>query len=157
MFAYNPTTNDISGQLKGAGIANSAAINAQAKVDLANSIAGAATSVAGGIATSYMNKQAMQSSVKAGDQMLNMFGDQLGVDQKMLQQFDYDKMGLEDKYQFHQTLWGNLGAIGNLRMANRRLGVQQAAPAAAAGLRNQQDVINQGGNQIQGARWQRNP
>jgi hypothetical protein len=38
---------------------------------------------------------------------------------------------------------------------------QQALTAAMPDLRlqaqNKQDVINQGGNQLQGARWQRNP
>ncbi len=45
MFAYNPTVNDESGAIRGQGIVNSAQMNAQAKVQLANDIGGALSSL----------------------------------------------------------------------------------------------------------------
>jgi hypothetical protein len=47
MFGYAPTVNDNSGAIRGQGIVNSAQMNAQAKVQLANDIGGALVSLAG--------------------------------------------------------------------------------------------------------------
>ena len=134
MFAYNPTVNDNSGMIRGQGITNSAQIMGQAKVGLVKDIGGALLGLAGGLADNYMKKTEMESAVKSGDKMLNMFGDQLGIDENTLKQFNYGDMNLDDKYAFHKTLWGNLGALSQLRMADQRVGVQQTGQALTAAM-----------------------
>jgi hypothetical protein len=156
MFAFNPGVNDMSGQILGDAAVGAANTNAQANVKLANDIGSSLVSVAGSIASGYMKKKEMESAVKSGDQMLNMFGDQLGITEDQLKQFDYDGMSLDDKYAFHQNLWGNLGAFSNMRMASRNAGIRENAQAAnspqvRALVGNQQDVINEGGGSIGGA------
>ena len=149
MFSYAPTVNDNSGQIRGQGITNSAQIMGQAKVGLVKDIGGALLGLAGGLADNYMKKTEMEPAVKSGDKMLNMFGDQLGIDENTLKQFDYGDMSLSDKYAFHKTLWGNLGALGNLRMANQRLGAAQNQPFVNAGIKNATNIAGQGGPGMQ--------
>jgi hypothetical protein len=60
MFAYNPTVNDESGAIRGQGIVNSAQMNAQAKVQLANDIGGALVSLAGAYGQSSKDNKAQK-------------------------------------------------------------------------------------------------
>ena len=108
------------------------------------------------LAGHYIKKNEMASSVKSGDQMLKMTTDKL-------KEFGYNDMSLEDKYDLHQNIWGNLGPLSNLMNNRARLGVtqqgqqiQQNAPMARAAATNAATVA-QRGNMVPGARFQRNP
>ena len=144
MFQFNPGVNDTSGQILGQGVVNAANTTAQANVELVDDIGGSLVGLAGSLAGNYLKKKEMESSVKAGDQMINMFGDQLGITTDKLKGFGYNEMSLEDKYAMHQNIWPNLGQLGNLRMANQRVGIQQAAPYAAAALKTDQTLREEG-------------
>ena len=144
MFGFNPGNEDRSGEIIGQGAVNAAQTTAGAQVKLADDIGGSLVGLAGSLAGNYLKKKEMESSVKAGDQMINMFGDQLGITTDKLKGFGYNEMGLEDKYAMHQNIWGNLGQLSNLRMANQRVGIQQAAPYAAAALKTDQTLREEG-------------
>jgi|688.fasta_scaffold60766_3 hypothetical protein len=136
MFAFNPGNEDRSGEILGSAAVGAAQTTADANVKLADDIGGSLVGLAGSLASGYMKKKEKESAVKSGDQMLGMFGDQLGITQDKLRQFDYDGMGLDDKYAFHQNLWGNLGAFSNLRMANQRYNLQQGAPMLSQNIKD---------------------
>lgn len=156
MFAYNPTMNDTSGQILGQGIVGSAQTKAQANVQLVNDIGGALVSLAG----AYGQMQGTKAKGKNFKKFMGMAGETFGFDENQLSAFtdmeDYDAGLMLDNF----GSW--MPAMANAQLGRQRMGVQQAgqamnSPGARALIGNQQDVINQGGNQIQGARWQRNP
>jgi hypothetical protein len=60
MFAYNPTVNDNSGQIRGQGITNSAQIMGEAKVKLVDDIGSALVGLAGMYAGSVDKKNALK-------------------------------------------------------------------------------------------------
>ncbi len=83
MFSYSPQTQDTSGQILGGGIVNSANINAQARVKLADDIGGAITTLAG----AYAQGQATKAKGKAYGDFMSRHGEQLGFDPQYLQDF----------------------------------------------------------------------
>ena len=101
-------------------------------------------SALGQLAGVFQEQETMKASVKSGEQMLKMFGGQLGIDSKILSSPEYKSMGMRGQAALHGNLWGSLGAISNMRMANARFGLQQQAPYVEAGLKNQQNIA--GGN-----------
>jgi len=60
MFAYNPTVNDNSGQIRGQGITNSAQIMGEAKVKMVDDIGSALVGLAGMYAGSVDKKNALK-------------------------------------------------------------------------------------------------
>ena len=97
-------------------------------------------SALGQLAGVFQEQETMKASVKSGEQMLKMFGDQLGIDSKILSSPEYKSMGMRGQAALHGNLWGSLGAISNMRMANARFGLQQQAPYVDQYLDNQKDV-----------------
>lgn len=97
----------------------------------------------GDLAGMYQQSEQMKAGVKSGEQLLKMFGPQLGVDSKILSSPEYKAMGLQGQSQFHGNIWGSLGAISQLRIAgmnNQTRVAQQGLTAAMPGLRNQADA-----------------
>lgn len=94
----------------------------------------------GQLAGVFQEQETMKASVKSGEQMLKMFGGQLGIDSKILSSPEYKSMGMRGQAALHGNLWGSLGAISNMRMANARFGLQQNAPYVDQLLDNQRDV-----------------
>lgn len=130
MFGYAPTVNDMSGQIIGQGMMGAAQTNAQMMSDLGNNIAGSI----GAIASAYKARSDMKSSIKSGEKMLDVLGPSLGFTTEKLKEFGYNEMSDDDKAMFHSNIWGNLGALSNLRMAQGRLGVQQNQQALTAAM-----------------------
>jgi hypothetical protein len=112
----------------------------------------------------YAQKEQDKSDSKIYGNLMKIVAPAFGKDgDSMLEQWNSLESD-RDRAQFGGTLFSSLGQISNMYMANRNAGIrenQQALTAAMPDLRlqaqNKQDVINQGGNQLQGARWQRNP
>jgi hypothetical protein len=98
MFAYNPTVNDESGAIRGQGIVNSAQMNAQAKVQLANDIGGALVSLAG----AYGQMQGTKAKGKNFKKFMGMAGETFGFDENQLSAFtdmdDYDAGMMLDNF-----------------------------------------------------------
>jgi hypothetical protein len=97
----------------------------------------------GDLAGMYQQHEQMKAGVKSGEQMLKMFGPQLGVDSKILSSPEYKAMGLQGQSALHSNIWGSLGAISQLRMAGMRDSTQRAGQDLAAvlpDLRNRSDA-----------------
>jgi hypothetical protein len=126
MLAYNPTVNDESGAIRGQGIVNSAQMNAQAKVQLANDIGGALVSLAG----AYGQMQGTKAKGKNFKKFMGMAGETFGFDENQLSSFtdmdDYDAGMMLDNF----GSW--MPSMANAQLGKQRLGVQQNAPLAKA-------------------------
>ena len=134
----------MSGQILGQAAVGAANTTAQANVQFADQMGDSLMGLAGSLASGYMKKKEMESAVKSGDQMLNMFGDQLGITEDKLKQFNYGEMSLDDKYAFHQNLWGNLGALSNIRIANRNAGIRASAPIIGQNIKDTNTLAEEG-------------
>lgn len=165
MFGYNPQVTDQSGQIMGAGMANAAQITSQGQIAAAEMAMKQAQLEAqqrqqlqqdifgaiGDLANAYQQQETTKASVKSGEQMLKMFGPQLGIDSKILSSPEYKAMGLMGQSQLHSNIWGSLGSLSQLRMAQTRSQQAYAAPYNRAVIDNAQDVVNQGGSGAIGA------
>jgi hypothetical protein len=139
MLAYNPTVNDESGAIRGQGIVNSAQMNAQAKVQLANDIGGALVSLAG----AYGQMQGTKAKGKNFKKFMGMAGETFGFDENQLSSFtdmeDYDAGMMLDSF----GSW--MPAMANAQLGKQRLGVQQNAPVFGAITKNTANIAGQGG------------
>jgi hypothetical protein len=93
----------------------------------------------GDLAGMYQQQEQMKAGVKSGEQMLKMFGPQLGVDSKILSSPEYKAMGLQGQSAMHGNLWGSLGAISQLRMAGMR--AEQMPVMQAQKVTDQRDIM----------------
>jgi hypothetical protein len=93
----------------------------------------------GDLAGMYQQHEQMKAGVKSGEQMLKMFGPQLGVDSKILSSPEYKAMGLQGQSALHSNIWGSLGAISQLRMAGMR--AEQAPVMQAQRVTDQRDIM----------------
>lgn len=154
MFGYSPQVTDQSGQIMGVGMANAAQITSQGQIAAAEMAMKQAQLEAqqrqqlqqdifgaiGDLANAYQQQETTKASVKSGEQMLKMFGPQLGIDSKILSSPEYKAMGLMGQSQLHSNIWGSLGSLSQLRMAQTRSQQAYAMPgirAAATGAQNQ--------------------
>jgi hypothetical protein len=130
MFAYKPTVNDESGAIRGQGIVNSAQMNAQAKVQLANDIGGALVSLAG----AYGQMQGTKAKGKNFKKFMGMAGETFGFDENQLSSFtgmdDYDAGMMLDNF----GSW--MPSMANAQLGRRRMGVQQNAPLTQQNIDN---------------------
>jgi hypothetical protein len=118
-----------------------------------------------GLAQTYSDNKAMEAKASSYDKIGDILGSAMfnGNDVAMNALGELKKSkDPREKIMGYEALLSFVGPYSNFMMANRNAGIrenQQAlnSPGARALVSNQQDVINQGGNQIQGARWQRNP
>lgn len=153
MFAYNPTVNDTSGQIIGQGMVGAAQTTAGAQMQMANDIGSSLVS----LAAAYGAKKGTEAKGKNFKKFMGMAGDTFGMDGSMFADMeDYDAGMMLDNF----GSW--MPAMANAQLGSQRLGVSQqgqqlqtALPGLRAQAQNKTDVINQGGDQIQGAVWQR--
>jgi len=155
MFAYNPTENDQSGRIIAQGMTSAAQTNAQSMGQLGQDIGGALTS----LAAAYGQRQGTIAKGKNFKKFMGMAGDTFGMDGAMFGDMDDYDAGM-----MLENFGSMMPAMANAQLGRGRMGVQQNQQALTAAMpdlrlqaQNKQDVINQGGNQLQGARWQRNP
>ena len=143
MFSYSPQTQDTSGQILGGGIVNSANINAQAKVRLADDIGSSLVS----LAAAYGAKKGTEAKGKNFKKFMGMAGDTFGMDGSMFADMeDYDAGMMLDNF----GSW--MPAMANAQLGSQRLGVQQTgqqsqrqAPLQRAMIQNQATIASQGG------------
>jgi hypothetical protein len=123
MFAYNPQTQDRSGEIIGAGQMQAANTNAQMMSQLGSDIGGALTT----LAAAYGQRQGTIAKGKNFKKFMGMAGDTFGMDGSMFSDMeDYDAGMMLDSF----GSW--MPAMANAQLGKQRLGVQQNAPLAKA-------------------------
>jgi hypothetical protein len=134
MFAYNPTVNDMSGQIRGEGIVNAAQMNAQAKMKLADDIGSAVVSLAG----SYAGAKAQAAELQGYDEVFKMHGQQLGFSgedvERILKMPDQQRRGLYTSFYQNHAPYAQRMDYLNTQMAPRATTVNAGygtAPAAS--------------------------
>ena len=93
----------------------------------------------------FMENENMKSGVKSGEKLLEVMGPAIGMTSDKLKQFDYGKMGLRDKFMFHQGWLNNVGTLAqsyNFGVGNQTRQNQQALTADLPNLRNRADAAN---------------
>ncbi len=83
MFAYNPTTNDRSGEIIAAGQMQAAQTNADMMKGIGEDIGGAIASLAG----SYVQGKQLKAKADGYSEFLGMHGEQLGFNPEWLSEF----------------------------------------------------------------------
>jgi hypothetical protein len=160
MFSYSPQESDQSGRIIAQGMMGAAQTNAQTMGQMGQDIGGALA----GIGQMYGAIEERKAKGRAFKKTMEVMGPALGMTTDKLQaafgdvKTDMDYANLSDSLMPIMPSWINSTLVG------AKLGVQQNQQALTAAMpdlrlqaQNKQDVINQGGNQLQGARWQRNP
>jgi hypothetical protein len=152
MFAYNPTVNDRSGEILGAGQMQAAATNAQAMSQMGSDIGGALKSIGGDIGDVYEKRADGDSAYLALQQMAKMYPS-MNKMVKGLSELDPRTRGMASA----QVL-GNFGALSQFGIAgmnNQTRRDQQALTAAGPAIRsantNAAAVSSQGGPSLPGA------
>lgn len=178
MFGYAPTVNDMSGQIMGQGMASaaqiaadgrigaaktgvdSAQVNAQMMSDLGQNIGGALQT----IGSVYGELEGRKAKGRAFKKTLEVLGPSIGMTTDKLKAAFGDLRNDMDYYNASEMLMPILPSMINLQLGGmnagvrrEQMGVQTALPGIRASIDNTQNVVNQGGPQIQGARFQRNP
>lgn len=126
MFAYNPGTQDRSGEIMAAGQMAAAQTQAQMMSNLGDDIGGAIAS----IANTYAASKAADAQVKGYDEVFKMFAPQLGVKGEDIERFL--KMGTRERMAGYEGFFSNMGPYSNVLMAGGRFAQQDANRAAAA-------------------------
>ena len=153
MFSYSPQTQDNSGAILAQGMMGAADANAQMMQGVGNNIGNALTT----LAAAYGQRQGTIAKGKNFKKFMGMAGDTFGMDGSMFADMeDYDAGMMLDNF----GSW--MPAMANAQLGSQRLGVSQqgqqlqtAIPGLRAQAQNKTDLINQGGDQIQCAVWQR--
>jgi hypothetical protein len=155
MFAFNPGNEDESGRILGGAVVGAANTTANAQMKLADDIGSSLVS----LAAAYGAKKGTEAKGKNFKKFMGMAGDTFGMDSAMFGDMDDYDAGM-----MLENFGSMMPAMANAQLGRGRMGVQQNQQALTAAMpdlrlqaQNKQDVINQGGNQLQGARWQRNP
>jgi hypothetical protein len=134
MFAYNPGTQDRSGEIMAAGQMAAAQTQAQMMSNLGDDIGGAIAS----LANSYATSKAADAEVKGYDEVFKMFAPQLGVKGDDIERFL--KMGTRERRAGYEGFFSNMGPYSNAMMSAGRFaqqGANRAAAAAAPAIRQQ--------------------
>ena len=142
MFAYNPTP-DRSGELLAAGQIGAAQANSQMMQGLGENIGGALQS----LGSMYAEEKGLQAEAAGYDRIGEILGGSMFKDDPaiggLLGSLRKEK-NARMKIAGYNALFNMAGPISNSQMAQQRFGVQQGAPAAAAGARNEADRAAQG-------------
>jgi hypothetical protein len=134
MFAYNPTVNDESGAIRGQGIVNSAQMNAQAKMKLADDIGSALVSVAGAFGEAGELAQQGDSAYEALGAIGEMYPGMKST---------YGALGKMDprtRRMASMSILDNLGAVSQMGIAGMNNQTRQGQQALTA--RGQQITLN---------------
>lgn len=156
MFAYNPAVNDNRDQY----IMAAANTQSQAMQGLGDNIGGALQT----IGSVYGEIEGRKAKGRAFKKTLEVLGPSIGMTTDKLKAAFGDLRNDMDYYNASEMLMPILPSMINLQLSGmnadvrrQQMGVQTAMPGIRATIDNTQDVVNQGGPQIQGARFQRNP
>ena len=145
MFAYNPQTEDMSGQIIGQGMVGAAQTTANAQVKMADDIGGALVGLAGAFGDAGQLASQGDSAYEALGAIGEMYPGMKST---------YGALGKMDprtRRMASMSILDNLGAVSQLGIAGlnnqtRTAGqqIQQNAPYVAADIKNRQNVA--GGN-----------
>jgi hypothetical protein len=134
MFAYNPTVNDMSGQIRGEGIVNAAQMNAQAKMKLADDIGSALVSVAGAFGDAGELAQQGDSAYEALGAIGEMYPGMKSTHGAL------GKLDPRTRRMASMSILDNLGAVSQMGIAGMNNQTRTNAPFINAGLDNAADI-----------------
>ena len=141
MFAYDPTVNDMSGQIMGQGMIGAAETNANTMANLGNNIGGALASIGG----MYAENKGLEAKAKGYDQVGKILGDSMFKNNPAVGTYLSELRTMKnpmERISGYETLFGLAGSMSNAMMAQGRFGLQQQAPYVEAGLKNQQNIAS---------------
>jgi hypothetical protein len=157
MFAYNPTVNDRSGEIYGAGQMQAAAINAEAMKGLGQDIGGALQAIGG----MYAQNKGMQAEAEGYDRIGEILGGSMFKDNPAVGGLLADlrkQKNPQMKIAGYNALFGLAGPMSNAMMAQRNAGIRvdqqnlaAAGPAIRSANTNAAAVSSQGGPSMPGA------
>ena len=157
MFAYNPTVNDRSGEILGAGQMQAAQTNAQMMNQMGSDIGGALA----GIGEMYAQNKGMQAEAEGYDRIGEILGGSMFKDNPAVGGYLADLRKQKDprmKIAGYNALFNMAGPISNSQMAQRNAGIREeqqnltaAGPAIRAANTNAAAVSSQGGPSLPGA------
>jgi hypothetical protein len=165
MFAYQPTQSR-AGEYYAQNQLAAAQAMAQAQMEASRINAATMAQIGESLASigeMYGEIESQKAKGRAFKDVFKVVSPSLGISMEQLEGVAGGKIKRDrDWYQVSEMMGPMMPSLINMQLGKDRLGVQQNqqalnSPGARALVSNQQDVINQGGNQIQGARWQRNP
>jgi len=155
MFAYNPTVNDRSGEILGAGQMQAAATNAQAMSQMGQDIGGALASIGG----MYGEIEGNKAKGRAFKDVFKVVAPTVGMSLEQLEGVAGGKIKSDmDWYNVSQTMGPMMPALINMQLGQQRIGVQRdqqnlaaAGPAIRSANTNAAAVSSQGGPSLPGA------
>ena len=124
MFAYNPTVNDRSGEILGAGQMQAAQTNAQAMQQMGSDIGGALM----GIGEMYAQNKGMQAEAEGYDRIGEILAGSMFKDDPSVGGILADLRKQKDprvKISGYNALFGLAGPISNSQMAQRNADVRE--------------------------------
>jgi hypothetical protein len=137
MFAYNPTVNDRSGEILGAGQMQAAQTNAQMMGQLGSDIGGALAS----IGNMYGEIEGNKAKGRAFKDVFKVIAPSAGIDLKQLETLTGGSLKNDmDWYNARETMAPLLPALINAQLTQGRMGIQKQAPYVDQMLDNQRDV-----------------
>jgi len=158
MFAYNPQTQDMSGQIVAQGMTGAAQAQSDMMNNLGQNIGGALLA----IGNMYGEREGNKAKGRAFKDMFKVIAPSAGIDIKQLEALTGGSLKNDlDWYNAQETVAPLLPSLINAQLVKGNMGIkrdQQALTAALPSLRNQADAADRaarGENQIQGAVWQR--
>ena len=131
MFGYAPTTEDNSGQIIGQGMVGAAQTTANAQMKMANDIGSSLVSLAG----AYGDMESRKAKGRAFKKTMEVMGPSLGMTSDKLKAAFGDVKTDMDYANLSDSLMPVLPSWVNSTLATGRMGIQQNAPFANAGLK----------------------
>jgi hypothetical protein len=155
MFAYNPTVNDRSGEILGAGQMQAAQTNAQAMNQMGQDIGGALQTIGG----MYGEIEGQKAKGRAFKDVFKVVSPSLGISMEQLESVAGGKIKSDrDWFQVSEMMMPMMPALINMQLGQQRIGVQRdqqnlaaAGPAIRSANTNAAAVSSQGGPSLPGA------
>jgi hypothetical protein len=138
MIRYNPQVEDMRGQYA----MQAAQANAQMMQGLRQDIGGALASIGG----MYGEIEGNKAKGRAFKDVFKVIAPSAGIDMKQLEALTGGSLKNDmDWFNVSQSFGPLLPSLINAQLGGQRLGVQQGAPAATAGIKNATNIAGQGG------------
>jgi len=146
MFDYNPTVNDMSGQIYAQGMNNAAEMQMQMMGQMGNDIGGAIASIAG----QYQERETQKAKGRATKKLLEVVGPSIGMTTDKLKEVFGDLKSDADWAQAGDMIGPVLPALINQQLNQSRMGIQQQGQQLATDrmytqeqLRREREIMKQ--------------
>ena len=147
MFAYNPQTQDMSGQIIGQGMVGAAQTTAGAQMQMADDIGSALVGLAG----AYGEMEGNKAKGRAFKDAFKVIAPSAGIDMKQLEALTGGSLKNDmDWYNARETMAPLLPSLINARLVTGKIGVQQQGQQLATDrmytqeqLRRERDIMKQ--------------